>query len=96
MKTAGNRIDAVVSDYLIRARGLDVPIYADTAFAGREVAEGAREAHENLWVAAEAAREVAGQAREVLTELTELARRMRVATEAQEALVEELRQRRSS
>ena len=45
-------------------------------------------AHETLRIAAEEAGDASKRAREVLTELTDLARRMRVATEAQEAIVE--------
>ena len=52
-----------------------------------------RVTQEALRRAAEEARETASQAREILMELTDLTRRMRVATEAQEAIVNDLHQR---
>jgi hypothetical protein len=68
----------------------------DAQEAEREVAEGVRAAQETLRLAAEEARGAAVQAREVLAELTELGRRMRLALEAQEAVINDLRQRRDS
>jgi hypothetical protein len=76
-----------------RPHRTEVEHIRDAQEAARGLGEAAREAQESFRSAAEDARQAASEARNIVADLTELARRARIATETQEALVEDLRRR---